>query len=299
MRKISLIIILIVSSFSLFAQNDEGPIIPQSEIIVVDNFVGCPSLTLEMFQFIRNCAMEGLSSRGRLKVINVEDYGIGRADIIYPSTNLMSSYRGTPIDISRLSIMKDFPEARYYFAAHISRFHIKPKASEFKDKEGKIIVRETFTGTMEVHVFCYDMVEQTTLADYSFNVFRETANPEECARYTASEAKGNVRSWVNNNFRYKCSILQLGEYNKRGKLQDLYLSCGSNIGAVRGDVFYIYQVSEIGGIQTAKKLGKVKLKEITGPESCRCTVSNGETEIQNAFKNGDYLVAVSDYDKFF
>jgi len=43
----------------------------------------------------------------------------------------------------------------------------------------------------------------------------------------------------------------------------------------------------------------VKLKEITGPDSCRCSVSNGEAEIQAAFQNGDYIVAISDYDQFF
>jgi hypothetical protein len=299
MRKIALIIALLAASLSLSAQNDNTPIIPQPDIIVVDNFVGCPSLTLEMFQYIRNCAMDALGSRGRLKVINVEDYGIGRADIIYPSTSMMHSYHGTPIDLNRLSIMEEFPEARYYYAAHISSFNVRPKSIESKDKEGKITVRETFAGYMEVHVFCYDVIFHRTIADYSFNVSKEIPNPEECTRSIAGETSSKVRGWVNSNFRFKCSVIQLGEFNKKGKLQDLYLSCGSNIGASRGDIFYIYQVSEIGGIETGKKIGKVKLKEITGPDSCRCSVSNGEAEIQAAFQNGDYIVAISDYDQFF
>ena len=66
-----------------------------------------------------------------------------------------------------------------------------------------------------------------------------------------------------------------------------------------GDVFYVYSVSDINGISTAHKLGKVKAREITGPESCRCTVSNGEAEINKAFLAGEKLVAVSDDDRFF
>ena len=100
-------------------------------------------------------------------------------------------------------------------------------------------------------------------------------------------------------FRFKASVIQLGEYNKRGKLQDLHLSCGSDMDLSNGDVFFIYTVSDINGIDTARKLGKVNVREIPGRESCRCSVSNGEAEIDQAFKNGEVLVAVSDHDRYF
>ena len=53
------------------------------------------------------------------------------------------------------------------------------------------------------------------------------------------------------------------------------------------------------GITTTRTLGKVKAREITGPESCRCSVSNGEIEIDRAFRAGELLIAVSDDDRWF
>lgn len=66
----------------------------------------------------------------------------------------------------------------------------------------------------------------------------------------------------------------------------------------RGDIFYVFEVSDINGIESAKKLGKVKVKEITGPDSCRCSVSSGEADINTAFLNGSAVIAISDNDRW-
>ena len=299
MKRIILFIALLLAA-PLAASAQDRPIIPERETVVVDNFTAVPNMTLGMYQYARQSVIEGLSRR-RVNVIDVENDGFGRPDIVYPSFHFAAGYGGHPYDINRVvRIMNEYPNARWYLTAYVSRLSTHPVDHKSKDKEGKEVITTDFTSDIELDVYIFDAVNELTEGPlrwrYSYSGGRD---PEYAERYAVSNLSGRARSFVTDFFRFKASVIKLGEYNKRGKLQDLYLSCGSDIDVSNGDVFYIYSVSDINGIATSKKLGKVKAREITGRESCRCTVSNGEAEIDAAFKAGETLVAVSDEDRFF
>ena len=295
-----LIILIVLSLAALAAYAQESPIIPQRETIVVDNFTAVPNITLGLFQYARQSVVEGLAHR-RLNVIDVEQDGYGRADIVYPSFNFAHPNTGHPYDINRVvKIMNDYSEARWYMTLYISRFGSHPVDHKSKDKEGNEVIKTDFTAEVEADMYLYDADTQVTEGPLHWKyVYTGASNPEYAERYVISNLEQKARSFVTDRFRFRSSVIKLGEYNRRGKLQDLYLSCGSDMDVTSGDVFYIYSVSSVDGIQTARKLGKVKAREITGRESCRCTVSNGEAEINNAFLAGETLVAISDYDKYF
>lgn len=278
----------------------EAPLIPVRETIVVDNFTAVPNITLGQFQYARQCVMEGLAHR-RLNVIDVEQDGYGRADIVYPSLRYAHPNAGNPYDINRMvRIMNDYQDARFYLTAYVSRFNGHPVDHHSKDKDGKDVVRTDFSCVIDLDIYLFDteteMSEGPIRWHYEYN---GAANPEFAERQAIESLKGKARSFVTDRFPFKASVIQLGEYNKRGKLQDLFLSCGSELDVSNGDVFFIYVVSDINGIESAKKIGKVKVREVTGRESCRCSVSNGEAEIDKAFKDGLRVVAVSDHDRYF
>ena len=293
-----LILALLTASLSLPAQ--EGPIIPERETIVVDNFTAVPNMTLGMYQYARQNVIEGLARR-RVNVIDAEQEGYGRPDIVYPSFKFATANTGRPYDINRVAmLMNDFPEARWYLTVHISHINCHPVEHKSKDKDGNPVVKTDFTAEITAEVFLYDRETQVTESPSAWKyTYTGASDPEYAERSVVSNLEQKARSFVTDRFRFKASVIKLGEYNRRGKLQDLYLSCGSDINVSNGDVFYIYSVSEVSGIFTARKIGKVKAREITGPESCRCSVSNGEVEIDKAFLAGETLVAVSDYDKYF
>ena len=298
MRKILLFLALMTAGMSLAAQ--EAPIVPQREVVIVDNFTAVPNITLGLYQYARQCVIDGLARR-RLVVVDVENNGYGRADIVYPSFRGARGYNGSPFDINRAeNLMKDFSSARYYLTAYICRFGSRPVEHKSKDRDGNPVLRTDFTGEVEADVYLYDtetrLVEGPIRWKYSYTGAQNPEIAEEKAVYNLGY---RARTFVTDRFRYKASVLGLGEYSRRGKLQDLYLSCGSNIDVENGDVFYIYSVFEVNGITTTRKLGKVKAREITGPESCRCSVSNGEIEIDRAFRAGELLIAVSDDDRWF
>lgn len=299
MKRFFLLAAFLLACLPLSAQ-DNPVIIPERETLVLDNFTAVPNMTLGLYQYARQCVLEGLSRR-RINVIDVEQDGYGRADIVYPSFHFASSNAGHPFDINRaVRVMNDYDQARWYMTVYLSRFHTHPVEHKSTDKDGNPVVRTDFTAEIDADVYLYDAETQTNLGPirwhYTYTGASELAYAE---RYVIDNLSQKARSFVTDNFRFKASVIQLGEYNKKGKLQDLYLSCGSDMDVSKGDVFFVYSVSDINGIATARKLGKVKVKEVTGRESCHCGVSKGEVEIDQAFKAGEVLVAVSDHDDFF
>ncbi len=298
MKRLLLLMVLLLAGTALPAQ--EAPIIPEREIVVVDNFTSVPNLTLGLYQYARQCVLEGLAKK-RINVIDVEQEGFGRADIVYPSFRFANANTGRPYDLNRVAaIMNSFTEARWYLTCYISKFNSHPVEHQSKDKDGKPVVKTDYTCTIEAEIYLFDRETQATQGPIRWS-YTDSGNAtmivaEEDA---ISNFAYRARSFVTDNFRFKASVIELGEYNKRGKLQELYLSCGSDMDVSKGDVFFIYNVSNINGIDTAKKIGKVKVREVTGRESCRCSVSNGEAEIDQAFKAGNVLVAVSDHDRYF
>ena len=300
MKRILLFVALMTAGLSLAAQ--ETPIVPEREVIVIDNFTSVPNISLGLYQYARQCVIDGLARR-RIVAVDVEMSGVGRADIVYPSFRFARANNGSPFDMNRaenLMQMKEFENAHYYLTAYICRFGSHSVEHKSKDKEGNPIIRTDFTGEIEMDVYLYDtetrMMEGPIKWRYSYTGASEPQIAEERA---VSNMAMRARQFVTDRFRIKASVIQMGEYSRKGKLQDLYLSCGSEIDIASGDVFYIYSVSDINGIATARKLGKVKAREITGPESCRCSVSRGEVEIDRAFRAGETLIAVSDDDRWF
>ena len=298
MKRFAFILAFLAAGLSLPAQ--EKPIIPERETVVVDNFTAVPNMTLGLYQYARQRVLEGLSRR-RIDVIDVEEDGYGRADIVYPSLHFASANSGHPFDINRaVSVMNDYGQARWYMTVYIAKFHSHPVEHKSQDKDGKPVVHTDYSAELTADMYLYDADTQTTQGPFHWtHVYNGATNPEYAERYVISNLSDKARSFVSEFFRFKASVIQLGEYNKRGKLQDLYLSCGSDIDVSKGDVFFIYSVSDINGISTAKKLGEVKVKEVSGRESCHCSVSNGDADIDAAFKNGEMLVAVSDRDLYF
>ena len=298
MKRILLFIVLLVAGTTVFAQ--EAPIIPERETVVVDNFTAVPNMTLGLYQYARQSVIKGLARR-RINVIDVEEDGFGRPDIVYPSFRFARGNTGHPFDMNRVaSIMNTYTQARWYLTVYISRFNSHPVDHESKDKDGKPVIRTDFTADIEAEIYVYDaeaLVSQGPIRwKYTYTGASSPGFAEETVVANLAE---KARSFVTDQFRFKASVIKLGEYNRRGKLEDLYLSCGSDLDVSNGDVFYIFSVSEVNGITTARKLGKVKAREITGRESCRCTVSNGEADINRAFLDGETLVAVSDEDRYF
>ena len=290
--------VLMVVGTSVSAQ--EAPVIPERETVILDNFTAVPQMSLGLYQYVRQCVVEGLAKK-RINVIDVEAEGYGRADIVYPSYRMVRGNTGRPFDINRVEfLMNDFANARWYMTVYISKFHSRPVDHKSKDKDGKETVKTDFSCDIEAEVYLFDRETMATEGPIRWRYTYNGSSTQAFADETAIENLGyKARSFVTDYFRFKASVIQLGEYNKRGKLQDLYLSCGSDMDVSNGDVFYVYSVSDINGIATSRKLGKVKAREITGRESCRCTVSNGEAEIDQAFKNGERLIAVSDTDRYF
>lgn len=308
MKKFALLLILSISfAFTLVAQDPQAEqteeqqtavqhnlLIPQRETIVIDNFTGVPNLSLGFFEYLRKHFIQDFARKDRLNVIDVADYGYGRPEFVFPSLYYTRSKKpSTPYDLSgRENIMAEFENARYYMTVYISYYATDVVVNEDK--------KERFSATVEFTLYCYDCV---ALSDLYVRTIRldSTSNPsiESAEQSVVYSLYSYINSYIDDNFKYTTSILQLGEFNKKGKLQDLFLSCGEEIGVCKGDYFYVYSIINMNGIESRKKLGKLKVKEVTGPTSCRCSISNGGDEIATAFNSGAEIIVISDTESFF
>ena len=299
MKRIFFLAALLLAGLPLCAQ-DNPILIPERETVVVDNFTAVPNLSLGLYQYARQRLLDGMARR-RINVIDVEQDGLGRADIVYPSLHFASANTGHPFDINRaVRVMNEYDEARWYMTVYLCHFNSHPVEHVSKDKDGNPVVRTDYTCELDADVYLYDADTQGVQGPMRWHyTYTGATEPGFAERYVVDNLSQKARSFVTDFYRIKASVIELGEYNKKGKLQEVYLSCGEDVDVSKGDVFFVYSVSDINGITKAKKLGKVKVREVTGPQSCRCSVSNGEAEIDRAFKDGEVLVAVSDHDKYF
>ena len=93
MKRFFFLLAFLALALPLSAQED--PIIPERETVFLDNFTAVPNMTLGLYQYARQSVLDGLSRR-RIEVIDVDRYGVGRTDIVYPSFNFAVGYAGQP-----------------------------------------------------------------------------------------------------------------------------------------------------------------------------------------------------------
>lgn len=100
--------------------------------------------------------------------------------------------------------------------------------------------------------------------------------------------------YIDTQFRFETCVLQLEAPDTKGRYKELYLGCGTSQGVRSGDRFLVYQWYEVAGREAVRLLGKVRVRQVCGPQVARCSISNGAEEIARAFLQGDSLQVVSD-----
>lgn len=87
------------------------------------------------------------------------------------------------------------------------------------------------------------------------------------------------------------TILERGIVKKQ-KVKDVYISAGSNLMVPVGAEFGVYDITTIAGRESRKRIGQLKVKEVSGPDLSWCKVSKGGDKIQAAMEDGRNLTVV-------
>ena len=101
-----------------------------------------------------------------------------------------------------------------------------------------------------------------------------------------------VEKYYNTAYPYTARILERG-VEKRDKQKELYIDLGAVHGLQEGIHFNVYVIGSIGGKETRKQIGRLKVKSIEGDEVSLCKVSSGGKDIKAAIDAGQQLLIIS------
>lgn len=101
-----------------------------------------------------------------------------------------------------------------------------------------------------------------------------------------------LEKYYNSAYPYTAQVLERG-VEKKDKQKELYIDLGAAHGLREGTHFNVYVIGSIGGKETRKQIGRLKVKSIEGDEVSLCKVSSGGKEIKAAIDAGQQLLIVS------
>ena len=101
-----------------------------------------------------------------------------------------------------------------------------------------------------------------------------------------------VEKYYNTAYPYTAQILERG-VEKKDKQKELYIDLGTAHGLREGTHFDVYVIGSIGGKETRKQIGRLRVKSIEGDEVSLCKVSSGGKDIKAAIDAGQNLLIVS------
>lgn len=101
-----------------------------------------------------------------------------------------------------------------------------------------------------------------------------------------------VTKYYNAAYPYTARILERG-MEKKDKQKELYIDLGAANGLREGTHFTVYIIGSIGGKETRKQIGRLKVNNIEGDEVSCCKVSSGGKDIKAALDAGQKLLIIS------
>ena len=101
-----------------------------------------------------------------------------------------------------------------------------------------------------------------------------------------------LEKYYNTAYPYTARILERGA-DKKDKQKELYIDLGAMHGLREGTHFDVYLIGSIGGKETRKQIGRLKVKSMEGDEGSLCKVSSGGREIKAAIDAQQQLLIIS------
>lgn len=101
-----------------------------------------------------------------------------------------------------------------------------------------------------------------------------------------------VTKFYNTAYPYTAHILERG-MEKKDKQKELYIDLGAQHGLREGTHFNVYVIGSIGGKETRKQIGRLRVKDIEGDEVSLCKVTSGGKDIKAALDADQQLLVIS------
>lgn len=101
-----------------------------------------------------------------------------------------------------------------------------------------------------------------------------------------------VEKYYNTLYPYTAQVLERG-VEKKDKQKELYIDLGAAHGLRTGVHFNVYVIGKVGGKETRRQIGRLKVKSVDGDEVSLCKVVSGGRDIKDAIDAQKKLLIVS------
>lgn len=269
----------------------------EKETVIVDFFARnrtVPALYAETF---RGHVLSAFIDRGRHNVLDAE-----------ASRTLAASVPGTGITSEELAAadMAAFLEqrapqaidagARYLISGTIVNYkfeHVQLPASDSKKPP-----RPGFKATFGVVLSALDLKLGERLPDEPFTLTASAPVAADADLAALARIRGSLEYYIDRNFKFETLILELCPPDKKGRIRELFIHSGTQMGVKPGDLFMVYEEVPVGGVMTRRKIGRLRVNDVENPDVARCKIAKGDAEIASAFHAGRGLICVSDSKAF-
>ena len=257
---------------------------PSKETVIINPFTHTSAVSQAACDNIRAAVLSGFADRGRFHIVDA--LTDGTLSKLYADRNVE--------DVVNDANWKSESEAAY--KALGARKVVIGQAnnvsfSQFKsDIDGKMYNKAEVTYSLKV----YNIADGAMIGSEDLSVSGIDADSKDGAFNDAMKdlRKGMV-GFVDKHFKFETYLLELGEADKKGRVKELYISGGTEMGVAKKTRFKVFLERKIGPKVTKSEIGTIVAVEVMDGVT-KCQVASGEDAIKEKFNNGDKLVVILD-----
>lgn len=271
---------------------------PEKDILVVDVFARNRIVPAPYVEMLRAEVMQSIAARGRQRIVDAEasrELTAGLPQMIFADPAQAASQQAAFLE-ERMQQMTAMG-ARYVVTGAIADY--KFEHADLPPASSKERPRPGFRATFNIILSAYDLKFCRPLPDELITLTATAPVAEDADRAALAAIRTKMGFYIDRNFKFETTILQLGAADKKGRIRELYIHSGTDMGVRSGDLFMVYEDVPIGGVMTRQKVGRLRVNDVQNVSVARCKIAKGDQEIIDAFQQGRGLICVSDGEALF
>ncbi|MGM9787059.1 MAG: hypothetical protein ACI3ZS_09540 [Candidatus Cryptobacteroides sp.] len=271
MKKLTLVIILILSSAALFAHK---------QVVVIDYFRYANGVSSADATALRSSVIAGINAINRVHLIDVETESSLQMEVSRRNSELAMEDK-----TARAGVMKTLG-ANYLITGTVSKMDATYKSND----DGS----SYYSGNIIYSLSVISVENGTIIGTENYTYSGLTGNTGSTASdaviSTMNRVKQSMDNFVNEYFKLKGKVVEMNEANKKGdQAKSLYISLGSTEGISKDQILEVFEVKMIAGKEAESNIGEIKVDEVVASDLSMCKVTKGGKEIMTAFQKGSEL----------
>lgn len=140
-----------------------------------------------------------------------------------------------------------------------------------------------------------DAVDGTIIDSQIFEVNKNSwtwwRTPDSAMQKALEKLRKNITEYYNTAYPFGASVLEWSGNSTSAR--EVYIDLGSAHGLQKGTHFTVYALGTIGGKETRREIGRLKVTRIEGDEVSLCKVVSGGQDLKTALENEMKLLIIS------